>query len=237
MKIAILSDIHGNKYSLRAAKKKMDELRIDKFIFCGDALGYYYGHNEVIDYLRIEKNFYCVLGNHDQMFIDIFDGVKEKNTYLDKYGSSIEEFLETITKENMEFLRDLPREKELILDELRIKIVHGSPWDHLNEYIYPDSGFDRYLELDYDYFFQGHTHHKMITRLNKSVIVNPGSLGQPRDGGYPSFAVLDTKTKNIEFITVKYDIHDLLNDIQIFPDEPSYISDVLWRPIDERRKD
>lgn len=235
MKIAVFSDIHGNKYSFKKAISKMDQIGIDKYICCGDIVGYYYYHNEVINMLRGKTDIYCVLGNHDQMFIDIIDGRKDCSTYIKKYGSSIQKFINTITKENLEFLRSLLMEEDILIDGLSIKIVHGSPWNPLNEYIYPDSDFERYFKIDseYDYVFQGHTHYPMRIKVKKCEIVNPGSIGQPRNGGYPTFAVLDTKTKLFEFVSEKYDIHKLVQDIQRVGGEPSYISNVLRRPLDE----
>ncbi|AMC01343.1 phosphodiesterase [Aerococcus viridans] len=232
MRIAIFSDIHGNKYALEEALIKMDEIGIDVHIFCGDAVGYYYYHNEVIDTLRNMKNIYCVLGNHDQMFIDIIDKKKAAKSYFEKYGSSIEKFSSSITKENIEFLRSLPEVKDILIDDLKIKIIHGSPWDPIDEYIYPNSDFDRYSEIDFDYVFQGHTHYPMKIRQGKCEIINPGSIGQPRDGGFPSFVVFDTSTKLFEFVSVEYDINQLLEDIQRVGGEPSYLSNVLRRPLD-----
>ena len=232
MRVAIFSDIHGNKYALEEALIKMDEIGIDVHIFCGDAVGYYYYHNEVIDTLRNMKNIYCVLGNHDQMFIDIIDKKKDAKLYFAKYGSSIEKFLNSITKENIEFLRSLPEARNILIDDLKIKIIHGSPWNPIDEYVYPNSDFNRYSEVDFDYVFQGHTHYPMKIKHGKCEIINPGSIGQPRDGSFPSFVVFDTSTKLFEFVSVEYDINQLSEDIQRVGGEPNYLFNVLRRPLD-----
>lgn len=237
MKISIFSDVHGNKYALSKALIKMNEIGIDAYIFCGDAVGYYYYNNEVIDVLRNMKNIYCVMGNHDQMFIDVMNKKKSVRSYVEKYGSSIEKFMNSVTQDNLEFLKKMPTERDIIIDGLNIKIVHGSPWATLNEYIYPDSNFKKYTEIDKDYVFQGHTHYPMRIKQGKCEIVNPGSIGQPRDGGYPSFVVFDTNYKTFEFINVEYDISQLIQDVQCCGSEPSYLSRVLRRPLDEKRKD
>lgn len=232
MRVAIFSDIHGNKYALEEALIKMDEMGIDVHIFCGDAVGYYYYHNEVIDTLRNMKDIFCVLGNHDQMFIDIIDKKKDAKSYFEKYGSSIEKFLNSITEENIDFLRSLPEARDILIDDLKIKIIHGSPWHPIDEYVYPNSDFNRYSNVDFDYVFQGHTHYPMKIKQGKCEIINPGSIGQPRDGGFPSFVVFDTNTKLFEFVSVEYDINQLLEDIQHVSGEPSYLSNVLRRPLD-----
>jgi len=232
MRVAIFSDIHGNKYALKEALIKMEEIGIDVHIFCGDAVGYYYYHNEVIDTLRNMKNIFCVLGNHDQMFIDIIDKKKEAKSYFAKYGSSIEKFLNSITIENIEFLRSLPEARDILIDDMKIKIIHGSPWNPIDEYVYPSSDFKRYSEVDFDYIFQGHTHYPMKIKQGKCEIINPGSIGQPRDGGFPSFVVFDTSKKLFEFVSIEYDINQLSEDIQRVGGEPSYLSNVLRRPLD-----
>lgn len=234
MRIAIFSDIHGNKYALKEALNKMNEIGIDVHICCGDLVGYYYYHNEVIEALRNIKNIYCVRGNHDQIFIDIFDQKIETSTYKAKYGCSIEKFLNTISKDNLDFLRNLSIEQDILLDGYKIKIVHGSPWNPINDYVYPDSDFERYSEVNVDYILQGHTHYPMLIKQQKCQIINPGSIGQPRDGGYPSFVVFDTTKKQVEFIQFKYNIEKLISDIKCIDGEPDYLLEVLRRPLDDK---
>ena len=120
------------------------------------------------------------------------------------------------------------------MDGLRIKIVHGSPWNPIGEYIYPDADVRRYEDINSDYVFQGHTHYPMKIKQGACEIVNPGSIGQPSDGGYPSFVVFDTISKSFEFISVKYDIDQLIKDILNNEGEPTYLSRVLRRPLDEK---
>lgn len=234
MRVAIFSDIHGNKYALEEALVKMDEMGIDIHIFCGDAVGYYYYHNEVIDSLRNIKNLYCVLGNHDQMFIDVVNKKKDIKSYVEKYGSSIEKFLNSATQDNLEFLSKMPTELDLIIDGLNIKIIHGSPWNPIDGYVYPDSNFEKYVEIDKDYVFQGHTHYPMRMKQGKCEIVNPGSIGQPRDGGCSSFVVFDTNNKTFEFTSVEYDISKLIQEVQCSGSEPGYLSRVLRRSLGEK---
>ena len=232
MRVAIFSDIHGNKYALEAALIKMGEIGIDSHVFCGDFVGYYYYHNEVLDTLRNMKSIFCVLGNHDKMFIDILYKKKDAKSYFDKYGSSIEKFLKSISYENIEFLKGLPEERDILIDNFKIKVIHGSPWNPMDEYVYPTSDFIRYSDVDCDYVFQGHTHYPMKVKQGKCEIINPGSIGQPRDGGFPSFVVFDTSKKLFEFVNFEYDINPLLEDIQRVDGEPTYLSNVLRRPLD-----
>ncbi|MBM7573692.1 metallophosphoesterase family protein [Aquibacillus albus] len=228
MKIAIFSDIHGNKYSFLKALESMRSKNVQQYLFCGDICGYYYHQNEIIDIFRQIDNLKCILGNHDKMFLNIMDGKFKKSHYSSKYGKSLEKLAVSISEENLNFLRNLESEYSFIIDDLKIEMVHGTPWDNLNEYCYPDSDFSRYEHLEYDYIFQGHTHYRMYKKINDLMIVNPGSIGQPRDGKLPSYVLLDTSTKKLEFISIKYDIEELIYEINENND-PDYLIEVLKR--------
>lgn len=229
MRIAIFSDIHGNIYAFKEMLKSMAKASIDRYYFCGDICGYYYHQNEVIDHLRGMNNLECVIGNHDKIFLDILHGKMSGDNYSKKYGKSIEKLKETISKENLDFLEGLKDTYYSISENIKIAMFHGSPWDSLNEYCYPDSEVSRYENLKYDYIFLGHTHYRMHKIIRNKNIVNPGSIGQPRDGKLPSYALIDTSQKKVEFVSVKYDVEKLIRDIKEVRDEPSYLIDVLRR--------
>ena len=230
MKIGVFSDIHGNIYSFAKALYLMEQLNIEEFFMCGDICGYYYYHNEVINLLKSINRLHCVIGNHDKMFLDIIDGKTEYEYYKNKYGSSIIKFQENITRENLDFLRNLKTDYDCQIDSITtIRMYHGNPWDHLNGYVYPDTDLTKYNEIDADYIFQGHTHYRMIKSINNLTIINPGSIGQPRDGRPACFAVLDTEEKEVEFVSVNYNIGQLIKDIDELQGEPSYLINVLRR--------
>ncbi|TFD95797.1 metallophosphoesterase [Jeotgalibacillus sp. R-1-5s-1] len=229
MKVAIFSDIHGNNYSFERAFNSMLDDNVDYFLFCGDICGYYYNQNEIIDVLRSIKNIRCILGNHDKMFLDIMKGKVDLEFYSGKYGKSFENLSFNITKENFLFLEKLQSECVLTIDGLNIAMFHGTPWDSLNEYCYPDYNFDKYKEFNFDYILQGHTHYRLNKKIGNTHIINPGSLGQPRDGKPPCYVLLDTTTRSIEFISIKYEIEKLISEIKGFDAEPAYLVEVLKR--------
>lgn len=227
MKIAVFSDIHGNKHAFFKALELMKNYEIEKYFFCGDICGYYYYHNEIIDVFRKMRNLYCILGNHDKIFLDILYGKLNKDQYTNRYGSSIEKFLSNITQENLSYMKNLKTELYCEIDKLKIAMFHGTPWNNLNGYCYPDYSFSKYYNLKYNYIFQGHTHYRMHKKVGNLNIVNPGSLGQPRDGKLPSFAVFDTIEKTIEFISVPYDVDNLINEVKKNIGEPIYLIEIL----------
>jgi predicted phosphodiesterase len=90
-------------------------------------------------------------------------------------------------------------------------MIHGSPKNPLDEYIYPEASdyvfkdFFNYTENDV--IALGHTHSPFVKRLDEKLIFNPGSVGQPRDSdNRASYAILDLKTKEVEIKRVDYDI-------------------------------
>ena len=75
---------------------------------------------------------------------------------------------------------------------------HGSPTDYYNEYIYPDNKGFQLGNVNTPFLFMGHTHYVMEKKICDTMVINPGSIGQPRDFNKPSFAVVDTNSINVE---------------------------------------
>jgi len=91
-------------------------------------------------------------------------------------------------------------------------MVHGSPFD-IDQYIYPEDASQDLLSAA-DILVLGHTHIQFKKEYPEGMIINPGSVGQPRDGNPdPAFAVLDTGSRKIELKRVKYDIEKVIEDM------------------------
>jgi protein phosphatase len=115
-----------------------------------------------------------------------------------------------ITEREEAFLMSLPLSLDLTFDSLKVRAIHGSP-NSFFDYIYPDTPSDKveqWLEgVRCDYLVAGHTHVPMIRKLSGLIMLNPGSVGQPRDGDWrTSCMVLDTAAKKAEIIRLEYDI-------------------------------
>lgn len=201
MKIGIIADIHSNIYGLKSVLKELVE--IDTILCAGDIVGYYTFVNEVFDELK-RRSVQCILGNHDAYLlgmIPILDNPIVKR--------SVEYTKEVITKENLDFLKKVGKpDLDIEIDGLKIKAYHGSPWNEFEEYIYPDyQGFDKFRKIDADLVILGHTHWPMIEKLGQTIILNPGSCGQPRDyNPRASFAIFDTETKAVQIKRANYEI-------------------------------
>lgn len=212
MKIVFFSDIHGNIYSFEAFLKKMKEIKPDKMIFCGDVFGYYYYHNEIFCELRQNK-IASILGNHEKMLMQVRSNNIDVRELVKKYGE-VYNRCDEVTNNNMDFISSLDEKLEVCIDDIKFGVFHGSPNDYTNERIYPDTLVTDYGKYDkYDYVILGHTHHKMVRKFNNTIVINPGSLGQPRDGKGCSYLLFDTQKRNFSFEVIKYDVRKLLDDI------------------------
>ena len=213
MKICFFSDIHGNLLALKGFMEQTVKQDIDKYIFGGDVFGYYYHADEIIDIFR-KREITCLLGNHDKMFLDLADGKVQEAELIAKYGNSYSGIIGQVKEENISYLRTLPLFYELKQDNIRMAFFHGGPQEYLNMRIYPDTEIlDKNYFDKYDYVFVGHTHHKMERRIGNCMVINPGSLGQQRDGKGCSYLVFDTKTKEIQRFTVEYSKEELVKEI------------------------
>ena len=188
MKILIMSDIHANMPALNMIAPYIDS--VDKVICLGDAVGYNQYVNPVIDFLRT-NNVQCIMGNHDHyMLHDFTRPVNDNVKYWVQYAR------DNITPENKLWLSKLPDYLEFNTDGEKFLCCHASPWNHLEEYIYPDNNkrIDDLFNLQYNVICIGHTHHPMEFKRNNKLVLNPGSVGQSRNIRGMAFAsILDTK--------------------------------------------
>lgn len=231
MKVAILGDIHANAYALDAVLNAVSKRKIQTLLIAGDLVGYYFMPKEVMHLLK-GWNTYIIRGNHE----DILNlARKEPETIKEvelKYGSGITIALESLSEEELNMLCTLPHPLELKINSLKILLCHGSPWDN-DCYIYPDASDDlitRCAIPGYDVVIISHTHYPMIKQVGKTIILNPGSVGQPRNyqpGAH--WATLDTDSGVIELQCERYNIKKLFDEVQLRHPEIPYLSEVLVR--------
>src|SRR3989344_332285 len=185
MRIGVVSDAHGNLEGFEACLADMG--KVDKLIFAGDLLGYYFDGANILKRLR-SLGAECILGNHDEFFL-VYEGLKEgirmkipdQQTYFEKYGPSLPRAATELTADEIDWIPSLPYELTIEADRKRILVVHGSPWSP-DQYVYPDFGdFDKFSEVNADVVVMGHTHHPMVKTIGNVTLINSGSCGQPRD--------------------------------------------------------
>ncbi len=124
MKYGILSDIHSNLEALYVVLDYLNEQSVERYICCGDIVGYGPGPNECVEIVRKLENLLIVVGNHDWASL----GLEDINTFRESARDAIKWTMEQLTDENKEYLKELPYREE----GENFIVVHGSPRDPLD---------------------------------------------------------------------------------------------------------
>jgi predicted phosphodiesterase len=166
------------------------------------------------------------------MFLEAMGSSEVRNDIFCKYGPGIEIAMEQLSESQIDWISNLPHPLEVSSLECSIVLCHGSP-NNINEYAYPDKPVLSVLQsLNQipDVLIMGHTHYPFIRQVDGCLVINPGSVGQPRNrvpGAH--WALLDTKTMTVEPFVEPYDTSDLIEAcIKLAPDCP-YLREVLTR--------
>ena len=182
MKIGIVSDIHADPVALRRALEDMPST--DVLLCPGDAVSEYRFCSETVEILQ-QARVLCIQGNHELV---LFGG--RNPAYLKKCQANF-------AADTLAFLATAPVSRDLELDGMTILLVHASPWEPYDEYIYPGSArLARFATLSHDLVCFGHTHVPLLHQAGQVTVVNPGSCSQPRDQDRRgAYAVFDTQTR------------------------------------------
>ena len=231
MKIAVLGDVHGNHLALEAVLSSAVRQNVDRLLVTGDLVGYYPFVREVLELLD-PWDRQVVKGNHEVMLQHALLDLAYLERITKKYGSSIKIAIETLTKKQLEELVNMPKVIELELNDMLITLCHGSPVD-VDEYIYPDSDLSKLSwlnDIESQLIFCGHTHYPMLLEWNGKEILNPGSVGQSRNGVAKAHWVLfDTEEKTFKFMMEDYNINTILDAVRAIDPTNLYLQKVLTR--------
>jgi putative phosphoesterase len=204
MKCVLFSDVHGNKLAFNSFIKEVELIQPEKVFFLGDAIGYFPDGEFIINELRV-RGYQCLKGNHEAMFLgEIPYKLENEAVYKLKEHNS------NLAAPIVSWLSGLPHSLSIELDNLKIRILHGSLENELSGYIYEKSYMDL-SSLSEDVLAIGNTHRTFIKKIGKKTIVNIGSIGLPRDGKGASFAVIDTNTCSVELKYFDSGIKDQVN--------------------------
>ena len=172
-----------------------------------------------------------VRGNHEEMLRNWLAG-QGQDDIRRRYGTGLAEAARCLTAQQIDDLLSLPLTRDLQIDGRRVLLCHGSPWD-LNAYVYPDAADEvsrRMVAGGHDLVVFGHTHYPVVWELGSARVVNPGSVGQPRDRK-PGvcWAIWDTQADTVVLRREPYDVSHLTAECcRRDPDLP-YLADVLMR--------
>lgn len=223
MRTAIISDVHGNLPAFTSFLEISEKLDTERILCLGDIVGYNPWPNECIDIMR-ERGIQCVMGNHDRVACG--------EEYPESFNQAAREAIlwtrDVLRESNRKYLAALP---ETIVVDKKYLLVHGSPRDP-NEYIFTHSSVLDNIEFMKSEFekslcFFGHTHvvfavyedrgkiemlqgESFPIEKEKGYLINPGSIGQPRDGDpRAAFLIYDEVKQEIKFHRFAYNINSV----------------------------
>jgi diadenosine tetraphosphatase ApaH/serine/threonine PP2A family protein phosphatase len=223
MRYLVISDIHANLEAFETVLAEAKPLKHDKVLLLGDLVGYGGDPNAICDRVRAMHPDALIRGNHDK----VGSGVESPEGFNAVARSAIKWTYETLTKENREWLAALPA-GPMIVDDL-IEICHGTPFDE-DAYVFDDLDALRAMHAARrPLCLFGHTHvqvghflsrdqfglatpddqRPLTIKLepNNRYLVNPGSVGQPRDGDpRAGFGIVDTTAMEMTIYRVEYPI-------------------------------
>lgn len=222
MRYLVLSDIHANLEALEAVLAAAADLPHDRVLVLGDLVGYGADPNRVVERIRALAPHALIRGNHDK----VGSGVETPDGFNAVARSAIRWTLDALTADNRAWLAALPAGPQVV-DDL-IEICHGTPFDE-DAYVFDDSDVLRALQVARrPLCLFGHTHVQVGYRLadhsltlatfeatrplavsitEGRYLINPGSVGQPRDGDpRAAFGLVDTTTHTVTVARIDYPI-------------------------------
>jgi predicted phosphodiesterase len=244
MRYLILSDIHSNIEALEVCVQRAKQAGYDSVLCCGDLVGYGPNPVEAIDGIRT-LNALTIRGNHDRVAC----GLDEATQFNPHARRAVYWTRSVLPESYRQYLANLPVGPLAVSDEAQL--VHGAVTDE-DDYIFTEADADEnFLLTKKPLTFFGHSHFPVVFASegnNHSVLatsydfdefvavkidagrqlfVNPGSVGQPRDGDVrASFAIWDQNRARLEFYRVEYDVEltqNKMRDVQL----PTYLIDRL----------
>lgn len=201
MKLALISDVHANVVALEAVLDDIRARGADRILCAGDVVGYYPYPNETVELFR-KHDITSIQGNHDRAVLRT-----DPRGLNPLAGDTAVWTALRLSASSMEYLRSLPSRTRLCVDGISVAICHGSPRDD-DEYTYENEADEDLLTMaQSELLVMGHTHVPFVRKLPGGVIVNPGSVGQPRDGvPEASYALFDTGEMGATNHRVAFDI-------------------------------
>lgn len=226
MKIAVVSDIHGNLHALEAVMADISQYQVDEIWCLGDIVGYGAFPSECIEVVK-ENCSIVLAGNHDLAAC----GKVSLDEFNLEAREAVEWTQERLSKEEIKFLQMLEPAQKIEAEGIKAVLTHGSPLNPVWEYVLSSYDVERvfyYLEENgLQLCFLGHSHIQFFSsslmlppellrsedRLdferNELAVINPGSVGQPRDyDPRAAFCLIEFKggKTSIQFRRVEYDV-------------------------------
>jgi putative phosphoesterase len=208
MLIGLISDVHSNAVALENVLSILDEMGVEKILHAGDIIGYNPYPNETVALFR-EYKIISIMGNHERALIT--GDISDFNPYA---AISLLWTKKGLSPENLEYIMKLKNREHISVEKKSIVLIHGSPRD-VDEYIFPENVSAHFLAITKaDVLVLGHTHVQFKKDYSLGIVLNPGSVGQPRDENPESaFAVFDTAREEVTLHRTSYDVEKVIEDM------------------------
>lgn len=231
MRIGVLGDIHGNAPALGAVLQQARKEGVEQLVVTGDLVGYYFDAAQVLRLLD-EWDAAIVRGNHEDMLAAGRADPAVLAAIRRSYGSGIDIALDELSSAQLDRLCALPHPAPLDLGSMRALLCHGAPWDN-DQYVYPDAApevLERCAVSEYDVVIMGHTHYPLKRVVAGVLLLNPGSVGQPRNREPGAqWAIFDTDTGTATLRSEPYDASTVAARARALHPELPYLAEVLTR--------
>jgi putative phosphoesterase len=210
MRIAVISDIHGNMESLSALTEPYDELWV-----LGDLVNYGPDPGAVVDFVRSHATV-VVRGNHDHA-VGFNEDPRCSPPYREMAKETMQFTRSVLSRDQIDYLASLPLVAERMVEDTRFFLCHAAPSDPLYKYVPANSPlWEPEMELvSADFLLVGHTHTPFVQPAGVSLVVNPGSLGQPKTGSTKACYAIWERGAVLQ--SADYDIERTLGKIDRMP--------------------
>lgn len=216
IKIAIITDIHGNSVALKEILKDAEKNKVKEYIFLGDLINDLPFGNETLELVK-NRSDKVLKGNKEQYIIE-YD--KEKYDWENIQFKNMIYMYDELLKENLEYVKKLPHCMSLEYEGVKLLIAHGSP-KSVEEQLHQEKRklLNYYTKnLKEDCLIFGHIHEKMwYENINNKIVINAGCSGvSPFYAGQAEYVILEVsngKVNDIDLRLVNYDIENIRNKI------------------------
>ena len=211
MRILVLADIHANWAALQAIREPCDVC-----LCLGDLVDYGAEPEPCVEWAR-QNSQYTIRGNHDHAVAQNVP-IRSGPGYRLLTQVTRPLMCQLLNTEQKMYLARLPVTQTVTLGNHSFHLVHATPRDPLDEFLLDDTEqWERRLQrIEADFVCVGHTHRQFIIQANGCQVLNPGSVGQPRDGD-PRAAYAIIEDGRVELKRVEYDIDRTIEAIQAAP--------------------
>jgi putative phosphoesterase len=209
MRLAVLADVHSSLPALEAVLADVDRVAPEGIWVAGDLVGYNPWPNEVLEILKTRR-VRAIRGNHDRAAIG-----GESFRFNELAAEGIRWTRIHLAPAGVGYLKELDDRLRWTMPEGIIAMYHGSPRDD-DEYVFPEMADESILRLaGAPFVILGHTHLPMVRRFRTGLLMNPGSVGQPRDGDpRAAWGLLDLGRRTFDVRRVAYDIEAVATEIR-----------------------